>query len=216
LSVHQLKLMRKEINMTKINTGSWTSILLVVFVTLAAQQGVHATKEFNLHEAVKEGDVDKVEALIKKGADVNARDDMGDTPLLVAVMSNKPKVAKVLIDNKADVTATIKDFDSTALHLAALYVRDLEFVKAMLASLENKDERKNFVNAKNFVGSTALHYAASNKVYGKDIVDILIENGADIDAEDNHWRTACKIAKDFDNPEVVAILEQHGACNMHY
>jgi len=201
----------KEIKMTKINAGSWTSIILfVVFVTLAAQQGVHATKEFNLHEAVKEGDEAKVEALIKKGADVDARDDMGDTPLLVAVMSNKPTVAKVLIDNKADVKAANNFFKKTALHWSA-YNFDLDVVKAMLASLANEDERKNFVNTKDMFGNTALHDAAMNQDKGKDIIDILIENGADINAQDKNGKTAYKMAKENDNFEVVAILEKYGA-----
>lgn len=72
-----------------------------------------------LHEAAREGYVYDVERLLDEGADVNARDDFGNTPLLLALDRGKTKVAKLLIDRGADVNVMNKK-GWTALMLAAV------------------------------------------------------------------------------------------------
>ena len=49
--------------------------------------------------ACQEGDVEKVKELIKKGANVNAKNRFGGTPLHAAVISNNVEVVKILIEN---------------------------------------------------------------------------------------------------------------------
>jgi ankyrin repeat protein len=56
--------------------------------------------------------------LIERGADVDSRDRLGRTPLLVAADHKQLEVVRLLLDNGADVNAQMRNGD-TALHLSS-------------------------------------------------------------------------------------------------
>ena len=60
----------------------------------------------NLHEAAKQGNVEKCQELLKGGADANAKDARSITPLGVAVGFNRVDVIKELLQAGADVALT--------------------------------------------------------------------------------------------------------------
>jgi len=66
-----------------------------------------------LHAAAGLGRKEIVELLIAEGADVNAENDSGDTPLHWAAMEGHTKVAELLITTGADVNA--KFYEKTPL-----------------------------------------------------------------------------------------------------
>lgn len=82
-------------------------------------------KSLSLHNAVKKGTVEDVAALIKEGADVNAVNSEGETPLHLATeesagntWNDGAEKAKLLIDAGADIEA--KDSNGwQAIHIAA-------------------------------------------------------------------------------------------------
>src|ERR1044071_5454728 len=100
--------------------------LLVVSVALAfcvvfgscAQQKVNNIQTDALFRATREGNTDMVKSLLSSpGADVNARDERGTTPLLEAARYGHDDICRILIAAGADVKA--KDNDGkTALMLA--------------------------------------------------------------------------------------------------
>ena len=76
-------------------------VLLLAFVisfstTALMAQSKHDSKLF---EAVEKGSAKMVHKYVEKGADVNAIDYMGNTPLILAIMHDEMKVAKALIEN---------------------------------------------------------------------------------------------------------------------
>ena len=62
-----------------------------------------------LHLAASVGRLDMALTLILRGADVNAKDALGDTPLHRAAKEGDELMTKVLIDNKADLFAKNND-----------------------------------------------------------------------------------------------------------
>ena len=58
-----------------------------------------------LLEAIKNGDVNSVNALIAKGTDVNASDLSGYTPLIYAAKIGHSECVKILIENGAYVNS---------------------------------------------------------------------------------------------------------------
>jgi ankyrin repeat protein len=59
----------------------------------------------SLHEAAAAGDIEQIKSLISAGADVNAKDKSGDTPLHNAVILANKDVIELLIAHGADVNA---------------------------------------------------------------------------------------------------------------
>lgn len=59
-----------------------------------------------LHMAARRGNMDVAEALLDCGADIDARDSLGDTPLRRSVNCNKSQVAALLLERGADVHST--------------------------------------------------------------------------------------------------------------
>ena len=70
-----------------------------------------------LHETAKTGDIKPLQTLLEQGADVNARNKYGDTPLHYAVSNGHTEIAQLLINKGADINAKMKT-GQTALDLA--------------------------------------------------------------------------------------------------
>jgi hypothetical protein len=121
-----------------------------------------------IHDAARDGDVKKVELLIKNQPSlISSKDEKyGQTPLHVAAFNDRLDVAKLLIEHKADVNAKATN-GSTPLHLAA--AKGNKDIVEML--IENKAD----VNAVDNDGWSPTHSAVT---WGqKDVEDLLSKNG---------------------------------------
>lgn len=126
-----------------------------------------------IHEAAKEGDIRDVRRHLRKGADVNAMDSEGLTPLFYAgsfTDMEDRKLAKLLIKNGADVNAKENNTGYTNLHYASRF-RSPEQVKFWIDMGAN-------VNIQDENGMTPLICA----IMGENIENlrILIDKGADV------------------------------------
>ena len=96
------------------------SILLALCLVFGscARERARNTQTDALFRATVEGNTDMVRSLLSSpGADVNARDERGNTPLLEAARFGHEDICRVLIGAGADVKAKDKD-GRTALMLA--------------------------------------------------------------------------------------------------
>ena len=160
-----------------------------------------------LVDAARDGSIALVRRGLSRGADVNAKDDGGWSPLHSASTLGHKKIAELLIDKGADVNAQ-SDGGSTPLH-AAPQGGHKGIAELLIA--EGAD-----VNAKDDGGRTPLHGTA---YWGrKEIVEVLIANGADvnvnIEAGELKGLTPLDAATHPDTPnasaETAAILRKHG------
>jgi ankyrin repeat protein len=108
-----------------------------------------------LNKSWDDVDITKVQDLIKRGADVNAKRNDGGTPLHWASFWNEIETAKFLLYRGANVNAKDKD-RWTPLHWASRDNR-IEIAKLLL-------ERGADVDAKDVSGRTPLDFAHSDEM----------------------------------------------------
>jgi ankyrin repeat protein len=149
-----------------------------------------------IHDAAEEGDLAGVQAKLDKGADVNAKEEEGYTPLDFAIIYENTEIANLLLEHDG------KSGAADSIQVAAT-VGNIEAVKRHLAAGVD-------VNAKSEVnGQTSLHTAANNG--RKEIAEQLIDNGADVNAMEVWGATPLNLATGGGRKEIVELLITKGA-----
>lgn len=141
-------------------------------------------------------------ALLAKGADKDALDEDGDTPLIKAAADGNLAAVNCLLAAGADVNVRDKKNGWTALELAAEKGRQ-EIIDAILQ--HGVDVRA----ASEELGCSALHIAAVNDEAGA--IDSLIEAGADADVNNSVGCTPLQSATILSNHQAMRALLQRGA-----
>ena len=138
-------------------------------------------------------------AILSRKVDPNVADlDTGRTPLFYACMQGKIGINQMLIQAGAD--PNYGDFQAVTPLMMAAQARDWRTVK-YITSLRRKIE----VDAQDFNGWSAMHYAASKDGYKA--INWLIEAGASRNLPDNNKRQAVHIARLGDFQDSLAALE---------
>jgi len=125
------------------------------------------TTEQRLFEAVKRNNAPIIRSLLDIGADVNTRDESGDTPLLMTCGSGHIDVIRLLLSRGADVNALNRD-DIAPLHLVCRYGRHTDIVRLLI-------DHGADVNARDKGGFTPLQEAC--RFGHTDITRLLLEKG---------------------------------------
>lgn len=142
----------------------------------------------------------KIDALIKSGADVNARDRFDNTVLMWAAAKNpNPEVIKMLIDAGADVNAKVErvyvSFTGYDALVFAVRHNNVDVIKTLIDAGADVNARLNFSDY------TVLMSAVS--VNNPEIIKLLLSVGADPNAKNNKGRTAYDLTN---NKEIRKIL----------
>jgi ankyrin repeat protein len=152
------------------------------------------------------GRQDVTNFLLDQGADPNLVDAAGDSALMKAAHSNNAEAATALTGRKAATDLRNKKGE-TALHLAAAGLHT-KIVEAILA---RKPEGLD-VNAPDGSGRTPLMLAADNEgAVPDDVMELLLNNGARIDAQDPQGNTALMISVRQGSMSGVEFLVSHRA-----
>lgn len=150
-----------------------------------------------LFSAVKNNNFWTVKALIEYKANVNAVDDMQETPLHKAcVKSGDYEIVKLLVDAKANLNAK-NSKGLTPLSVAVLKGRYYIDTRMITPLLDAGAE----VNAVNNHQQTALHLA----VWDPDALQLLLQHKADVNAADENGTTPLMAALEEDEPEPLAV-----------
>lgn len=151
-----------------------------------------------LHLAVSNGQVDIVKLLISHGADVNTSDGNGQTPLQLAASSIMIDVLNV---QGLEIDAVNNNGD-TAL-ISACKNGDCVIVNKLLCV---------GAHVNGITGScTTPLCAACCYIYGYDVVEMLLEHGADVNTRDVNGRTPLFVACSNGHDDTVNSLIKHGA-----
>jgi hypothetical protein len=161
-----------------------------------------------LVKAVANNDLKAATALFASGADPNMRNSIEVPILLIAVRNGSAPLVEVLLKNGAN--PNVRDVDTDTTPLLEAFDR-LDIVKALLAA--GADVNAASRNTGNFdSGMTPLMVAAGEGF--EDIVRLLLDNGANVNARTPNGETALSLARQDHAEEqrgVIRILEAAGA-----
>ena len=161
------------------------SVILIISFILAGS--VSALGQGNFFDLVKTGTLEEVNNAIKAGADINARDKDGKTPLMYAAWNNQnPEVIKVLLEAGADVNARDKNGWTPLMYAA--WNENPDVIKVLLEAGAD-------VNARDKDGRTPLMWAAGSN-QNPEVIKILLDAGADGKAKSNEGKTAFDYAEE--------------------
>lgn len=76
-------------------------------------------KLLSLHQAINDGDIEKVKALIKDGVDINVVDKKGRNAAFYALFSRSLKMLKFVIEQGVSPNYKEENDGETLLHMAA-------------------------------------------------------------------------------------------------
>ena len=192
--------------------------LAVVFGTLNTVRrllrvpGIDVDKASNwtsnpLFNAVINGNLDMVEALVEAGADINFKGGNGDltglTPLITAAASGNEDIARYLISRGAK----LNEVDDAGISAAgaAIATSNVDILK--LLGNAGADLRQ----LQGSYRGPLIRDAARNVEAGAEMVQYLIRKGADVNQEDGSGNTPLFHAAIFGNTRVADLLLRAGA-----
>ncbi len=186
-----------------------------------------------IHDAAKNGDLEKVKAFLRADPTlISKKDSYGATPLHWAAMNGHQEIVELLLANSAEVN--LKVIDGTTPLITAAVFGHKNVVALLLANgadvnAKNNDgmtplhaaadkgykeiaelllANKADVNGRDKIGLSPLHYAAG---YGhKDVAELLLASGASINNKDSQGATPLRLADFKGQKEVAEFLRQHG------
>jgi len=198
-------LMKKTSSIIGINSNDMQSL-----IQTSAENGCVKVLNSLLHVAAVYDEVELASLLLDKGADIEAKCDVGildwsdehrgGMPLHTAVRYGSVEVAKLLLDRGANIEAH-DDYEETPLHHAAC---------DQPAAVELLIDRGAQINVRSTSGQTPLHHAAQ-QCGDKYLVEMLLNHGADMEIKNSLGETPLHSAARNSIREIAKVLLDHGA-----
>jgi uncharacterized protein len=178
------------------------TLKLVVFIWfLCAKSFLYASDSDDFFRAIQQDNESRVIALALRGVDLNTLNAKGEHGLYLALRSGSLKVADFFLSQSATRVEVHTSTGESPLMMAAL--------KGHLPQAQRLIRRGAEVNKP---GWTPLHYAASNpEPFSRELVRLLLEHHAYIDAESPNRSTPLMMAAHYGHPTVVQTLLEAGA-----
>lgn len=153
--------------------------------------------------AVRQGDADLTERLLRAGASVRARDRWGHTPIFYVQGRSASYTLPLLLEAGAQPTERAGDHD-TVLH-RALRAGDERLWRALVPA----DDRSDFLGLRGRADDTLLHAAAEGG--NPKLVAGLLDEGSLLNGRNAFGHTPLLIALTAENLRITTLLTQAGA-----
>jgi ankyrin repeat protein len=190
-----------------------------------------------LHWAARSADADGAKLLLSRGASVNAKNNFGDSPLHNSVFFGRNSLVEILVDHHADLNIMDRGGD-TPLRMAARETqtddrRIRSHYKAIETFLQKHGGRDLFEDFKAVENGNLAWVQAALKAYPdliscsdgegwtplhmavlyarKDMAELLLAHGANVDAKGNLGDTPLEDAVTKRSKDLVELLLAHGA-----
>lgn len=147
--------------------------------------------------------IETVKALVQEGADINIQDDRLDNVVLYAGAEGSLEIIRIAIEAGADMTITNR-FGGTAL-IPASERGHVEVVKELLT---NSDIDVNHINRLHWTALLEAVILGDGGEKHQEIVQLLVEHGADLTIGDEDGITPLEHAEDKGFHEIEAILKK--------
>lgn len=182
-------------------------ISLLIMLTAALSLGADSdpSRELMSMDMKAEGAAEKARQLLDAGANPDYYARGGDRPVFHAVKSGNREIVKMLLDRRVALNISFDDATGSPLD-SAVAAGDPEIVRMLIKA-------KADVNYKMRGAVTALHTAClqSESSAADEIITVLIDSGADINAVTHFGVTPLMNAVEADNGGAVKILLERGA-----
>jgi len=169
--------------------------IIIVFFLSIQTAVVSQQKEITVFDLARTGDLKEMKNLLKSDPElIDAKNDQGYSPLILACYNGNTAVAKYIIDNCKNIN--LNNGYGTALMAATIKGNEV-LISYLL-------EKKADVNITDANSTTALHYAI---IFNLDtIAKSLIKSGAKYDIKDNRGNTAKDYAIIKNKTELLTLL----------
>jgi ankyrin repeat protein len=148
--------------------------------------------------SVIRNDIAAVKKLLRRGADIDEPDEVGNTPLMLATEGCQMEMIRLLIDEGADFSKKNRYGYNLLMQAAQKGDSHMEVAQLLLDKSADINEDSHAV--------TALMLAACGGHNG--MVRLLVDNGASLDKKNKLGFTALGYARNLRHPDTAQILEE--------
>ena len=163
--------------------GSLHQKIALAFIALIVGYQAHEYQNRKLFIAVKNGEILKAGQALRWGARVNARNTLGETPLMIAIGLGHNDLALDLITKGADVHASSFEHH-TPLHYAVANGNYLLAERLLTAGAH--------IDSQDLSGYTPLHYAVTYNDVA--LMNLLVTKGANLSLKNKKGMTSASLA----------------------